>query len=333
MRWCRRFATRSRYRGLQGDAVFSYAFESDVLAQQYVLDFAESLYCVFARAKEKMIINTGCTCNACGNIGALELKIVVHHGDCVIQHAGDREELAGQDVITAFRLLKNGVKERTGMDAYTLITCDALRAMGMGDYFDPDEYHTENIEHIGEVEFVVRDMQAAWDRRKSADRTFVQLSDDLLIEEWLSSLPVSPDVAFTICTRPELRKEWLGANRVELFNTNRGKIEEGTLYHCYHGDDIFPYQIVDWEPGDYVTGQYNLPMGLVMYETIELVEMGEGTMVKIRYSKPKSPKLMGKLMNGMVQKKLRSIIVPDKSNRISRMTDLGQRFAGANVAA
>lgn len=319
--------------GLQGDAIFAYAFETDVMTKQFILDFSEQLYCVFARSKEKMILNTGCPCDACSTVDGLELKIVVHHGDCVIQKTGDREELAGQDVITAFRLLKNKVKERTGMDAYTLISCDALRAMDMKEYFVESEFHTEEIEHIGEVEYVVRDMRAAWDRRRTSERTFVELGDDLLMDEWIIPLPVSPEIAFTICTRPDMRGEWLGANRVELLNTNNGKIESGTTYHCYHGDAIFPFEIVDWYPGEYATGRYNLPMGLSMLETDELVEMGEGTMVKIRFTTPKSPKLMGKIMAGKVRKNLLGIIGPDKENRIRKMTALAEKLAAETKAA
>ena len=92
--------------GLQGDAVFAYALKNEVMSQQFILDFAEQLYCVFAHAKEKMLINTACPCDACSTVDGLELKIVVHHGECVVQKTGDREELAGQDVITAFRLLR-----------------------------------------------------------------------------------------------------------------------------------------------------------------------------------------------------------------------------------
>ena len=320
--------------GLQGDAVFAYAFESDVMTKQFILDFSEQLYCVFARAKEKMLLNTSCPCDACANLDELELKIVVHHGECVIQDTGGRQELAGQDVITAFRLLKNSVKDNTGMNAYTLISCKALKAMDLVDYFDEREFFSEDIEHIGEVEDVVRDMRAAWARRRQTKRTFVEPDGDLLLEEWLVPLPVSPEVAFTIMTRPDLRAECIGADKVDMLNTNKGKIEPGTLYHCYHGDDVFPFEVLDWNPGDYVTGRYNMPMGMSMLETIEMAEMGAGTMVKLRYAKVTSKKLMGKLMSGTVSKKIRGIILPDKENRINKMTALSKRLvASAGVAA
>lgn len=318
--------------GLQGDAVFAYAFESEVMTKQFILDFAETLYCVFARAKEKMILNTSCPCEACAHIGDLELKVVVHHGDCAIQETQGRTELAGQDVITAFRLLKNSVKERTGLTAYTLISCDALKAMDMADFFSDDEFHTEEIEHIGEVEYVVRDMRTAWEHRRHSERTFVEAGGDLLMEEWIIPLPAPPEVAFIICTRPALRAEWIGADKIDILNTSRSKIGPGTLYHCYHGDQVFPYEVIDWVPGEYVTGCYTMPMGLRMLETIEIEEMGNGSILKMRYAKAKSAKLMGKLMAGMINRKIRSIIQPDKDNRIAKMKALGEKLSAPALA-
>lgn len=308
--------------GLQGDAVFAFAFESDVMTKQFIIDFAEQIYCAFARSKEKMQINTSCGCGACANVDGLELKIVVHHGECVVQETGGRQELAGTDVITAFRLLKNTVKDRTGMDAYMLISCDALRKMDMKELFSKDEFYTEDIEHIGDVEYVVRDLKQAWERRRGSEQTFVKPDEDLLMEEWAIPVTVSPAAAFTACTRPDMRAKWLGADAVDLLGLNKGKIEPDTMFHCHHGDDIFPFEIIDWRPGEYVTGRYNLPMGLTMYETNELVSVGDGTIIKIRFATPKGGSFMGRLMTGMVKKKLKSIIVPDKENRIRRLKEI-----------
>lgn len=308
--------------GVQGDAVFAYAFESDLMTNQFILDFAEQLYCAFAKSKERMQINTACTCNACANIKDLELKIVVHHGECVVQEVNGRKELAGKDVITAFRLLKNTVTARTGLTSYMLISCDALRQMGMKEFFSEDEFHTETIEHIGEIEYVVRDMRAAWTRRRHSKRILVEPDDDLLLEEWMTSVPVSPAAAFTVCTRPDTRARWLGADAVDLLGDNKGKVEPGTIYHCHHGKDVFPFEIIDWCPGEYATGKYNLPMGITMYETNEFVSVGDGTIIKIRFSKPKGSSLIGKMMTVMVNRKLRSIIAPEKETRLGKLREI-----------
>ena len=321
--------------GLQGDAVFAYAFESDVMTKQFIIDFAEQVYCAFAKAKERIEINNACPCSACSKVSDLELKLVVHHGECVMQETNGRTELAGTDVITAFRLLKNKVKERLGLSAYMLITCDALQKMDLKGFFSDDEFHTETIEHIGEVEYVVRDMKQAWERRRGSDRTIVKPDSDLLLDEWIISVPVSVTTAFTACTRPDKRAQWLGADAVDLLGDNKGKIEPGTIYHCHHGDAIFPFEIIDWQPGEYATGQYNLPMGIKVYETNELVSMGDGTLIKIRFSKAQGSGLVAKMMAKMIDRKLRGIILPDKENRIRRLTGICENWLGEdeNLAA
>src|SRR5690606_33747770 len=67
--------------GLQGDAVFAYAVDSDLVSHQFMLDFADRVYSAFAETRERMRINTTCPCAACSKIGDLDLKIVVHHGE------------------------------------------------------------------------------------------------------------------------------------------------------------------------------------------------------------------------------------------------------------
>ena len=40
-----------------------------------------------------------------------------------------------------------------------------------------------------------------------------------------------------------------------------------------------------------------------------------------------------KPMSGMVKKKLRGIIAPDKENRVARMKSLGEKFSGLTESA
>lgn len=302
--------------GLQGDAVFAYAFDSEVMGRQFILDFAEKLYFAFAHAKEKMLINTGCPCAACKSMAELELKVVVHHGRCMVQHTNGRNELAGPDVITAFRLLKNGVKARTGLSAYLLMSCDAVRQMDLGDMFDPSEFQSEDIEHIGRVEYVVRDLHQAWERQRDLEHVFVSSHDPLLMAEWVQPLPVAPDIAFTLCTRPDFRARWMQADGIDISQASRGRVAPGTVFHCHHGKDTFLFEITDWQPGDYATGIYRLPMGLFLKETTEFEPMGEGTLVKIRLGEVEGGTLIGRLMRGMVSRKLKAMIEPNRDQRL-----------------
>ena len=135
-----------------------------------------------------------------------------------------------------------------------------------------------------------------------------------------------PEIAFVICTRPDLRQEWLGASRIELFDTSNGKIEPGTKYHCYHGDALFPFEIVDWVPGEYMTGRYNLAHGVTMFETNEITQVGEGSLVKLRFTVPTSPKLLGKFFAKTYAKQIGELLKTDKENRIARMNAIADKL-------
>ncbi len=65
-----------------------------------------------------------CSCAACANIGALELKVLLHAGEIAIKQVRQFEELAGEPVIALHRLLKNQVPSR----CYVLCT-DAFRGL------------------------------------------------------------------------------------------------------------------------------------------------------------------------------------------------------------
>ena len=78
-----------------------------------------------------MVRNTRCTCNACANIGGLDLKFFVHHGEFLVQSIGSHRELVGIDVNIAHRLTKNTVTASTGIRAYALYTADAVDRLGL----------------------------------------------------------------------------------------------------------------------------------------------------------------------------------------------------------
>ncbi len=294
--------------GFQGDAVFAYAVDSDLVKGQYILEAIERIYCDFADAREKMKINTSCPCRACAAIGDLDLKIVVHHGEYVMQTTGGREELAGRDVITAFRLLKNKVTETEGLTAYGLVTCDAVAEMGLGDYFDANARRTETYEHIGEVEYVIHPLREAWLDRREKRRILVGPEDEMLCEEYSLAVPISPQAAFTLVTRPDLRAQWVHAEKIDLTDGKKGRIAEETVYHCHHGSEVLVYEVVDWRPGEYVTTKIRLPLGTSILETREFAPLGEGTVIKTRFSPVTGDGFFSRLAAPIIATKARKIV-------------------------
>src|SRR3990170_9006037 len=59
---------------LEGDAVISYALRDSFFQGQTLVEMIENLYVDFRHELERMILNTTCTCKACRNISALDLK-------------------------------------------------------------------------------------------------------------------------------------------------------------------------------------------------------------------------------------------------------------------
>ena len=71
-----------------------------------------------------------CSCDACGSIGGLELKFVVHHGDDVVQSiAGHRELLGGGDDLAP--AAEDHVADLVGRSAYALVTEPAAAHLGL----------------------------------------------------------------------------------------------------------------------------------------------------------------------------------------------------------
>ena len=53
-----------------------------------------------------------CVCEACRNVGKLQLKAILHHGKAVFSRIQDFKKISGEDVILAHGLLKNSVPVR-----------------------------------------------------------------------------------------------------------------------------------------------------------------------------------------------------------------------------
>ena len=81
--------------GFRGDAIFMYTPETCFVNPQSFIETLENLYVVFSDTLRQMQFNTTCQCNACKNMGKLDLKMCIHYGEYLVQKLGDREELLG----------------------------------------------------------------------------------------------------------------------------------------------------------------------------------------------------------------------------------------------
>ncbi|MFL5842977.1 MAG: DUF2652 domain-containing protein [Thermoleophilaceae bacterium] len=133
---------------------------------------------------------TTCRCAACASIGSLDLKFVAHFGTYVIGPEGDREDLAGPDVILVHRLLKNSVGDAGGPTAYAFLTESCLQRLPS--LFDLPS-HRESYEPFGETTGGVHDLAPVVARMREARRVYIG-SEDADVEISFGEHPYPPAV-------------------------------------------------------------------------------------------------------------------------------------------
>jgi len=269
--------------GFQGDAIFMYTPENAFVNPQTFLETLENLYIVFSETLRQMQFNTTCPCNACKNIRNLDLKMCIHYGEYLVQELGGREELLGPDVIVPHRMLKNTVIERTGVAAYALFSDAAARALGLSDLCAPLIPHTESYEHLGELDLLVYDLRAAWEREQARSIHLVDLDTAWIKVE--ADLPYPPSVIWGYLTVPELEVLVSGLDSVTRTDELGGRTQMNSTFHCAHSAGDFINRIVDWKPFDYYT-THQRGLGFDYYRTIRLTPTESGSSFSMAFTTP-----------------------------------------------
>ena len=264
---------------VEGDAVFMYGVMPEGVSGQTVVESVELMYCAFASALETMTLNTTCRCNACANINTLGLKIVMHCGEYVVTNIGGRETLSGPDVILVHRLLKNEIREATGIADYMLVTQACVEELGIEGIVAGWVEHTEEYEHVGEVKGYVSSLPEVW--------AFVRAQNEqkaVQRDAWMSASAHSqapPAVVWDTLVDPYKRTQWLGANDNQVEGTIGGRIGPGSEYHCAHGEhnDISIFSVLDMKPVEYATFTLPIREGIGMTYTDYVIPSGSGTRI------------------------------------------------------
>ena len=273
--------------GFRGDAIFLYVPETNFCEPQTLLEALENLFFVFADTLRQMIYNTTCTCRACQNISKLDLKMVVHYGEYVIQKLGDREELLGADVIVPHRMLKNTVIEQTGIESYALFSDAAAEASQLSQLAYPLVPHSEIYAHLGDVKMQVLDLRKVWEREQEKHRFVVGPEDAWLTFEWEAPCPAV--LVWEYLTTPKLEQQWAGYDLVERTDALGGRFQSETTYHCAHGQVHFFNRILDWKPFEYVSLEQNISIGIKLVQTRWLHEASAGTKIIFYIRQPDLP--------------------------------------------
>jgi hypothetical protein len=261
-----------------GDAVVSYAFDGTILNTQTLVEELESIYVVFRRALEQMVLNTTCTCNACANLSALDLKFVVHHGEFVNREMAGNYELIGPNVNMVFRLAKNRIRETLGFGAYIAYTADAVEALGLPGFVESLAPLVTDTDEFGSVELHVADMHPVWETRRY--ESMVAIPDGDVMLSFARDIHAPVGVVWDHLTDPAKRSRLFASESAGTSTADNGKMGTSGTYVCAHGNMRIPHRIVDWIPLTQYTFQSEGPFFQNLWQ-FRLIDLGDVTQLHI----------------------------------------------------
>lgn len=269
--------------GTQGDAIVCYFPEDALVQPQSIVEGIEHVYYDFRRQLSMMKLNTTCTCKACANMTALDLKIFLHYGQYMLQQIGDRMDLQVADVILIHRLMKNAVKERFGLTGYGLITEAAIGAMGIAGLTEGMHEHTEQVEHFGDVRMYIYDLGTAWETRRKTDRQIVTAENAFAWAE--AFVPIPQWMAWDLSFNNEVKARLYFVDVHTREGDSSTRIGPGAQFHCVHDDGQVDYVILDMDPPNYVTSRNKL-QDVSFLLTLKFKPVDDGTMFSVLYGMP-----------------------------------------------
>lgn len=281
-----------RFVKLEGDAVFCYAATETFGNGERFVELIEACYFDFANRLDDMARSTICSCNACAAIDSLGLKFVVHHGTFIVERDGNREDLAGPDVILAHRLLKNSIGDDGGPRAYAFFTAAALQLLPPS-FALPE--HAETYESFGETRGGVHDLGPVLAAMREQRREYI--TSEAADFETSFVMPVPPRMAWQYVVDPMERLRWVcninyplwpnfGKAPDTLERNADGRTGSGAKTHCGHAPKGVAAlrEFVDWRPFSYFTFRIAGMFDTVTIETWEFESKdSDASRVTVRY--------------------------------------------------
>jgi uncharacterized protein YndB with AHSA1/START domain len=173
-------------------------------------------------------------------------------------------------------MMKNSVKEKTGLNGYTLITDAAMEPLNGATLLTPLIPHEEAYDHIGKVGMQIYPLAEKWKEERERQRIRVDRSTAWFVMS--RDVPVPAEAAWEMFVDPDLIREWQRLDEYNRKDNLGGRVQVGTRMHCVHGKDTMPTIILDWNPNEfYCTTEYDNPMSGLHYRMqagIERTESG-----------------------------------------------------------
>jgi len=293
--------------GTRGDAIVTYFPEEAFTQSQSIVEEMEYIYYDFQRQLSLMELNNTCTCKACANMAALDLKLFLHCGQYMPQQIGEGVDLQGADVILIHRLMKNSVKEKFGISGYGLITQAAVDALGIAGLTAGMHAHTEEVEHFEDVQVYIYDLHKAWEAQRQTDRQLVTPENAIAWAE--AFVPIPQWMAWDLSLNSDVKARFFSNVKTHTrVDGGGGRITPGAKFHCVHsfGGNL-DYIVLDVDAPNYMTSR-NYAFKSDYLLTLSFRPVQSGTIFASLYGWPKVkvPKILSVVFRRIADQHVRT---------------------------
>jgi hypothetical protein len=161
--------------------------------------------------------------------------------------------------------------------------------------------HIEAYEHLGEVKTWIQDMHPVWQAKKDAVEMSIPPEKIIFAVEAEIALPL--ETVWDYLMQPAFRKVLIGSDRQEIVDRKRGRVAEGSVYMCYHGEQFIRQTVVSWKPFEQVITQDLIPVpfpNVTAYIGYQLSRTEKGTRLIQAVSKAVTGSFLGRWMVDLV---------------------------------
>lgn len=266
---------------VEGDALCCTTARTDV----EVTDWLRETFGTFHRRIRDMRAATTCPCSACGMIGNLGLKFIVHRGTYSRQTVAGVIQLHGADVNLVHRLLKNDVPLREYLLA-SRAALDGWPENARAGFIDAPQHYD-----LGEVPAAYLDLVSVREDALREGRTVVTSDEAKLRISRRYEAP--PEHVWRLMTDPAARKQIMQVPKLDFEGGARGTLV-GAEYHCEHGGDhTTVFRVINAEKPSELTVTVEFPFVGRIYRTDRVIHEGQGTRVDtaVYWDEPKGLKM------------------------------------------
>jgi len=257
---------------IEGDAVFAYTPEKNLLRGESLFELIENTYSAFKNHLKSVKRHQTCNCSACQNVNSLDLKFFVHFGEYIEHSIDDHHGLLGYaPMFVRKRAWKEPVASSTDWHGYALFTEDSLAKLDLkAEGLHAVEFANSPVKTFG------LNLQARYEALLESRQVIV--ASEIADAGLRSELDAPPPIVWEWLNDPQKRNLWW-----ESFThwTERlrpgGRTGPGAVNHCDHGVGEMLETVLDWRPFDYYTVEMNITPGhFVVRQTTSLKALSEG---------------------------------------------------------